>query len=109
MKTVLWVLIVVVLGSLLWVSVGVWSGLYSLYSIPPSKEYKDGVTFLVTRDAREPIFNSPDYKAPAKEGSKKNTGIGFTDKSKGKSLEERTILELPFLDWAYKKSLQPQD
>ncbi len=102
-------LAVVLAGLCIWVVFALWTGLYSIYSIAPSKEYPDGVTLLVSREAGEPLFNSPDRKVPVKKPeSRKGGGIGFTDMSKAKRpLADRTILELPYIAWAYEKSLEP--
>ena len=99
---------IIAIAILFWMGFALWTGIYSVYSIPPGKEYADGVTIIVTRQDGEPTFNSPDYKEPPKEISKE-TGIGFGKPTmRKKPLVMVTIVELPFIEWAYKKSLEPQ-
>ena len=105
-----WVLIIaLVLGVAMafWVIFALWSGIYSVYSYPPSKTHPDGSTLLVTREQGEPTFNSPDYIPPAvkqEEGSSGGVGFGTLPMRK-RPVEMRTIVELPFIEWAYHKSL----
>ena len=101
-------LLLVAIAVVFWMGFALWVGIYSVYSIPPGKDYTDGVTLIVTREDGEPMFNSPEYKEPPKE-VRKETGIGFGKYSmRKKPLVMRTIVELPFIEWAYKKSLEPQ-
>lgn len=92
-----------------WVIFALWVGLYSVYSYPPSKDYPGGATFIISRDDWEPAFNSPDFEAPPRKEAPKS-GIGFAKAPKAKqTVEERSIFKLPYIEWAYKKSLEPQD
>lgn len=106
MKIVLWIAVIVVVLALLWAAFGLWTGLYSIYTIPPSKDKPDGATLLVTREAGEPMFNSPDYVPPPKKPVE-HQGMGFsTIEMPKRPLHRRTIIELPYIEWAYKKSLE---
>ncbi len=99
-------LIVVVVAVLLWFGFALWTGIYSVYSVPPSRQEPDGSTLIVSRDEGEPMFNSPDYTPPPR---KKTTtgGIGFESLAKPRRpVDGRTIVKLPFIDWAYRKSLE---
>jgi hypothetical protein len=94
----------------LWFVFALWVGLYAFYSFPPSsKEHPRGVTLIISRDEWEPMFNSPDYVAPERHSAEKRGSIGFGSAPKPKRpLRIRTIVELPYIDWAYKQSLKPQ-
>ena len=62
---------------------------------------------LVAREQGEPMFNSPQYKAPPKK-AERSGGIGFGSMNRSKRpLDQRTLVELPYVDWAYQKSLEP--
>jgi hypothetical protein len=96
---------------LFWFGFAFWTGLYSVYSIPPSKQHPDGSTLIVSREEGEPLFNSPDrILPPPPKKEQRSTGIGFglTVKQK-RPVPERTIVNLPFIEWAYKKSLEKPD
>jgi len=98
-------------GVLIWFAFAIWVGLYSFYSFPPSKEKPEGVTLIISRDEREPMFNSPEYNPPEipekQEGGKSR--IGFSNPNRlRRPLSIRTIVKLPYIEWTYKKSLQPQ-
>ena len=72
-----------------------------MYSFPPSKTNPDGATLIVSREEGEPMFDSPQYKKPAPK-EKSSGGIVFAPSEKpNRSLEQRTIVELPFIEWAY--------
>jgi hypothetical protein len=109
-KAISWILVIVVAGISLWVVFALWTGIYSVYSIPPSKDNPKGETLLVSRDQGEPVFNSPDYKPPDRQTEAKSGSLGFggLDKKK-RPLAMRTVATLPYIEWAYKKSLEPQD
>lgn len=108
MKKVFGFLLVVVVCVLVWFAFALWTGMYSVYSYPPT-EKTDGSTLIVSRDEDEPMFNSPDYKPPKKE--KPSGGMfGFEKMPKPKvPIAERTIIRLPYIEWAYRRSLEPQD
>jgi len=109
MKKIFGFLSIVAAGALIWFAFAFWVGLYSVYSFPPlSKEYPRGATFIISRDEWEPMFNSPDYVAPERPKEVGRGGIGFGSTPKAKRpLKFRTIMELPYIDWAYKQSLKP--
>lgn len=91
-----------------WVIFALWTGIYSVYSYPPSKQYPEGLTLLVSRDEGEPAFNSPDYVPPKAAPSDKSGGMSFGSMPRSKRpLGIRTIAKLPYIEWAYKKSLEP--
>lgn len=100
---------IVAAALIFWVVFALWVGLYSIYSYPPSTDHPEGVTYIVSREDWEPTFNSPDFKAPPKKEEGPKGGIGFGKAPKVKqTVEERSIVKLPYVDWAYKKSLEPQ-
>ncbi len=102
-------LLVIAVIAVLWACFALWTGMYSVYSLPPSRQEPDGFTALVHREEGEPAFNSPDYVAPAPK-KRAGGGIGFESVPKPKRpIAERTIVRLPFIDWAYKKSLEKPD
>ena len=108
MKVFFTLLTIAIVGTAIWFAFALWVGLYSIYSYPPSKDHSKGVTLIVNREEGEPLFNSPDYvprKEPAKE---KQTGIGFekTSSKQRRPLKMRTVVELPYVEWAYKKSVE---
>ncbi len=110
MKTLSVIALIALVCVCLWLGFGLWTGMYSVYSIPPSKVYPDGETLLISREPREPMFNSPDYKAPDERPDNKRGGINFgaSKNSKKKSIKDRVVVRLPFIQWAYQKSLEPQ-
>jgi hypothetical protein len=102
-------LIIAALAVLFWFAFAIWTGLYSIYSIPPSPANPDGATLIVSREEGEPMFNSPQYKPPPKK-VERSSGIGFGSIQKPKRpLQDRTIVELPYIDWAFQKSLEPPE
>jgi hypothetical protein len=95
-----------VLAVVFWFSFALWTGIYSVYSIPPGAAYPDGTTLIVSREEGEPAFNSPEVKIPPKKVEPKS-GIGFGGTPRVKRpLEKRTIVELPFVEWAYDMSIE---
>ena len=107
-KTFYLILFVAIIAAI-WGAFAVWTGIYSIYTVPPSRENPDGNTLLVSREEGEPMFNSPDYTPPVKKHTERS-GMTFGSVQKPKrSLDKRTIVKLPYIDWAYKKSLQPQE
>ena len=106
-KKLFYLVLLVALGIGIWVGFALWTGLYSVYSYPPSVEHPDGLTLLISRDAGEPAFNSPDAKKPPKKKPEKTSGIGFAAPIKsGRPVEIRTIAKIPYIKWAYEKSLE---
>ncbi len=112
MKFFFTILTIIVIGTVIWLPFALWVGFYSVYSYPPSKEHLKGATLLVHREEGEPMFNSPDF-VPEKHESQpdgKSGGIGFQGaKATKRSLKMRTIIELPYIEWAYKKSLRTRN
>jgi hypothetical protein len=99
--------LVVALAGAFWMAFGLWTGIYSLYSYPPSKAHPDGATLLITRDEKEPTFNSPDYAPPVRQASSGGGGMSFESLPKLKRpIELRTVVKFPYIEWAYKKSLE---
>lgn len=108
-KRLFGLILVVAIGVGLWVWFALWSGMYSVYSYPPSTKHPKGATLLVERAEREPMFNSPDRVIPPPPPKEKSVGLGFGSSSiRPKPVEKRTIVELPYIEWAYKKSLEPE-
>jgi hypothetical protein len=108
-KAISWILVIVVGGLAVWVVFALWTGIYSVYSFPPSKEKPKGETLLVSRDGGEPVFNSPDYTPPEAKNEPRGGSLGFGSiPKKPRPLAMRTIITLPYIEWAYKKSLEPQ-
>jgi hypothetical protein len=108
-KAISWILVIVVGGLAVWVVFALWTGIYSVYSFPPSAEKPKGETLLVSRDGGEPVFNSPDYTPPEPKHEPRDGSLGFgTIQKKPRPLAMRTIITLPYIEWAYKKSLEPQ-
>lgn len=108
-KKFLFVVIVLFLAIVFWFGFALWTGIYSLYSYPPSAQHPEGTTLVISREAGEPTYNSPDYRPPPKKEEPKSGGIVFSTPMRSKhSPETRIIVELPYLEWAYKKSLEPQ-
>lgn len=103
-------LLLVALAGIFWLVFALWTGMYSVYSIPPSDDLPDGVTLIVSRDPGEPTFNSPDVKAPPPKPRERESGLRFAPARKpARALKDRTILELPYVAWAYEKSLEPPE
>ncbi len=99
----------ILLVAILWVGFALWTGIYSLYSIPPSKDDVQGATLLVSREPGEPVFNSIHYRPAVKDTPRDQKGIQFGSAAKPhKAVSDRIILKLPFIQWAYQNSLEPQ-
>lgn len=108
-KKLFYLILIVASGVAIWFAFAIWVGLYSIYSFPPSKEHPIGATLIIQHDEWEPMFNSPDYKAPKRDEPERG-GMGWsksTNRPK-RPIPLRTIVELPYIEWAYKQSLQPQ-
>jgi hypothetical protein len=108
MKKLLVLILFIVIGVSVWFAFGLWSGIYSIYTYPPSKEHPDGATLIVTRDEWEPLFNSPDYKMPKREAKEEGTYTFEKVQLGRRPISTRKIVELPYIEWAYKKSIEPQ-
>lgn len=108
MKKLFAFLSIILIAILFWLGFALWTGIYSVYSFPPGKEYPNGATLIVSRENGEPMFNSPDYVEPKKPVDKEK-GIGF-GKTQGKKrpLSIRTVAKLPYIVWAYRRSLEQQ-
>ncbi len=105
-KKTLIVLLIAFLAVVFWFAFAIWTGLYSIYTYPPSKDYPDGATLIVSREEGEPMFNSPAYKPPPRK-TPPTQGLKFDTPFKLKRpISIRTILELPYIEWAYEKSLE---
>jgi hypothetical protein len=100
---------IILLAFIFWGLFAIWTGIYSVYSYPPSKDHPDGATLVVDRDQGEPMFNSPDYKEPPKKSEPQGGGLKFSPMKKpSRPLKERIMLALPYIEWAYQKSLEPE-
>ena len=99
-------ILIIAIGVGLWVWFGLWSGLYSIYSYPPSTKHPKGSTLLIERAEREPVFNSPDRAIPPPPPREKGAGLGFSSGSiRPKPVEQRPMVELPYLEWSYTMAL----
>lgn len=106
MKKLFGFLLIVAGGIGIWFLFALWTGLYSVYTFPPGGTDPDGRTLIVSRDQDEPMFNSPAVKIPVPKKSE-NRGIGFGGGMQAKRpLDKRTIVELPYVAWAYEKSIE---
>jgi len=106
-KKIIVFLVIASAAVLFWFAFAIWTGLYSIYSIPPSPTEPDGSTLIVAREEGEPMFNSPQYKPPPVK-VEKGGGIGFGSANRAKRpLDQRTVVELPYVEWAYQKSIEP--
>ena len=110
-KKIFYLVLLIAAGVAIWFSFALWTGIYSVYSIPPSSEDPKGKTLIVSRGPGEPMFDSPDAKPAKKTPDPENKGgLGFGAAPKGKkSIADRIIVRLPYIEWAYKKSLEPQE
>jgi hypothetical protein len=100
---------VLILAVGFWVVFALWTGIYSLYTYPPSKEHPDGATLLVSRETGEPVFNSPDFMQALDPLSRESKQRPEHIRRRKTSVHERIIIALPYVDWAYRKSLEPQE
>ena len=108
-KKFFYLVVIVAAGTVLWFAFAIWIKLYNVYTYPPSKDHPEGATLIVHREEWEPMFNSPDYKAPARdEGDKGSMGWSKSSNRPKRPISMRTIVKLPYIEWAYKKSLEPQ-
>ena len=110
-----WVLIlglIIALGTAIWTVLALWAGLYSVYSIPPSQEDPEGSTLIISREEREPLFNSPDYIPPPRKRApadkKGGINFGMTEFTRMKPVSIRTVFTFPYVEWAYRQSLNEQ-
>ena len=104
-------LILVALGLGLFSGLMFWAKFWEIYSIPPSKDRPDGATLIISRTEDEPFLNAPDRPLPKKEeddDESPNTQKGMFGGGpiKKKSVEERTIVELPYVEWLHEKALR---
>jgi hypothetical protein len=106
-KKLFYVVLIVVLGTVAWFAFAIWIELYSVYSYPPSKDHPEGATLIIKREEWEPKFNSPDYKAPPRDETKKGMGWSPSSGRPKTPIRLRTIVKLPYVEWAYQKSLEP--
>jgi hypothetical protein len=98
---------IVFLAFVFWGAFAIWTGIYSVYTYPPSKDHPDGETLIVSRDQGEPMFNSPDYKEPPKKVEPKESGLTFAPMKKpARPIKGRIMLTLPYIEWAYEKSME---
>ena len=106
MKKLLVFLLLIAAAIGFWFAFALWTGLYSVYSFPPTKAEPEGRTLIVSRDEGEPMFNSPAVRqAPPKKVEKRGIGFGGGIQIK-RPLEARTIVELPYIEWAYDRSIE---
>jgi hypothetical protein len=70
------ILFIIASAIAFWFSFAIWTGLYSVYTFPPTKADPDGSTLIVSREEGEPAFNSPQHPVPPKK-EVRTGGIGF--------------------------------
>lgn len=99
-------LLLCALGVVGWFAFAIWIDLYSVYSYPPTKKSPKGATLIIRREEWEPKFNSPDYKPPQRSEAKEGMGWSSASGRPKTPIPLRTIVELPYIEWAYKKSLE---
>ena len=104
-KKLFYLILIVAAGTAIWFAFAIWVGLYSIYSYPPTKEDHLGSTLIIQRDEWEPMFNSPDYVPPKREDKPQGAGWSKTDYTMRRPISRRTIIKLPYIEWAYQKSL----
>lgn len=110
LKKLVGFLTLVLIAGIFWFVFALWTGIYSVYSVPPTHDNPDGATYIVSREEDEPTFNSPQYVAPEKKAEPQSGMIQFSRvPSPKKSIQDRTIIELPYIAWAYEKSLEKPD
>jgi hypothetical protein len=108
-KFLIFLLIVAVL-VFIWFVFALWTGIYSFYSYPPSLANPDGATLIVSREEGEPMFNSPEYVPPKENKEKKKGGLRFgSQQIKKQPVETRIIVKLPYIEWAYRQSINSQE
>jgi hypothetical protein len=96
------------LGTAIWTGFALWTGLYSVYSYPPTPDFPEGKTLVIGREDGEPMFNSPDYVQPPRQrssGEKGGVGFGKVEFRSMKPVSIRTVFTLPYVEYAYEKSL----
>jgi hypothetical protein len=108
LKRLLTLALLLLVVAIAWVAFGLWSGMYGVYSYPASKGKDDGRTLLISRDAGERTWNSPNAPKPVPKKVEKGGGLQLGTVQKPPSpVEGRIIIEFPYVEWAYRKSLIP--
>ncbi len=110
LKKLIGFLVIVLLAGVFWMAFALWTGIYSVYSVPPTHDDPDGATYIVTREEGEPIFNSPQYVPPIKKVEPETGIVRFSRVTAPKKpILDRTIMQLPYIAWAYDKSIEKPD
>ena len=99
-------LTIIALLLLGWVSFALWAGFYAIYTVPPSPSDQSGATMLVSRDEEEPLFDSPDHVQPPAKHVEESGVVRFSSTRVKRPIDQRTIVKLPYIDWAYQKSIE---
>jgi hypothetical protein len=108
LRRLLTLVLLLLLIAIAWFAFGLWSGIYTIYSYPPSEGKDDGRTLIISRDAGERTWASPNSPKPIPKKEETGGGLRFGAlKKPPRPVEMRIILELPYVDWAYRKSLMP--
>lgn len=108
LRYLLTLVLLLIVVAMAWFAFGLWSGMYGIYSYPPSEGKDDGRTLIISRDEGERTWNSPNALKPIPKKEAKGGGLQFgTLKKPPRPVEKRIILELPYVGWAYRKSLMP--
>ncbi|HTY00796.1 MAG TPA: hypothetical protein VMG09_12275 [Bacteroidota bacterium] len=110
LKKLVGFLVVVLLAGIFWFAFALWTGIYSVYSIPPTHDDPEGATYIVSREEGEPMFNSPQYVPPVRNVEPQTGIVRFSRVTKPKRpIQDRTIVQLPYIAWAFEKSVEKPD
>jgi len=108
LRRLLTLVLLLLVIAIAWFAFGLWTGIYTVYSYPPSEGKDDGRTMIISRDPGERTWDSPNAPKPVPKKEAKGGGLQFgTLKKPPRPVETRIILELPYVEWAYRKSLIP--
>jgi len=70
-----------------------------LYTLPPADAPPGGRTAIVWRAGGEPFFNSPDALCPRRGDASACRALALS-----RAPTRRTLLRMPYYDWAYRQS-----
>ena len=93
------VLLLIFVGVIVWQSCG-------LYTVPPIGALPEGRTLFVRRAEGEPFFNSPDGLCLRRTG---DVTLLCRAMAMGQAPTDRIVFRLPYLEFAYKASLDRGD
>jgi hypothetical protein len=108
MKILFKVALVCGVGLLLFAALMFASGIWGIYSIPPTKENPRGATLIVKPYDDEPFFNAPDRPRPPESISfepEPPSGIYPRGPMKRRPAEQRTIASFPYIKWIHDRAV----